>query len=87
MGLPTNGFLESIGTRATNRRRPGSLGFDPLYLADGKKSEFLTQVDLPKGPGTGDFLGGPGVPNANTMPGVFLGGDKKTGNNGIILKA
>ena len=39
----------------------GSLGFDPLYLADGKKSEFLTQVDLPKG---GDPSGG----TWDTMP-------------------
>ena len=40
----------------------GSLGFDPLYLADGKKSEFLTQVDLPKG---GTPVVGPGYEKKN----------------------
>ena len=58
----------SWGQGQQTKRRAGSLGFDPLYLADGKKSEFLTQVDLPKGPGT--FLGKKGA-NKQQCGGCF----------------
>ena len=48
-GVPSGGTLNTAMLNMRQKPSKGSLGFDPLYLADGKKSEFLTQVDLPKG--------------------------------------
>eukprot|EP00434_Breviolum_minutum_P015879 symbB.v1.2.013993.t1/scaffold1009.1/size144543/1 len=47
-GVPSGGTLNTAMLNMRQKPSKGSLGFDPLYLADGKKSEFLTQVDLPK---------------------------------------
>jgi len=48
-GVPSGGTLSTAMLSMRTKPSKGTLGFDPLYLADGKKSEFLTQVDLPKG--------------------------------------
>ena len=46
---PSGGTMSTAMLNMQQKPSKSSLGFDPLYLADGAKSECLTQVDLPKG--------------------------------------
>ena len=46
---PSGGTMSTAMLNMQQKPSKGSLGFDPLYLVDGQKSDCLTQVDLPKG--------------------------------------
>jgi len=46
---PSNGTLQTAMLNMKSKPPRGGLGFDPLYLVDGQKSDCGTKVSLPKG--------------------------------------
>jgi len=59
---PSGGTMSTAMLNMQQKPSKSSLGFDPLYLADGAKSECLTQVDLPKGSQYYEEMGQKGGP-------------------------